>query len=60
MTGKPQRQILGVTIDPVIGGFLAPHDFRRLFWRAGTTLVFLRAASFGIAGGAFSGSRNLL
>ena len=30
---------LGVTIGPVIGGFLAGHDFRLLFWVDGTTCI---------------------
>lgn len=37
---------LGVTIGPVIGGFLARHDFRLLFWVDGTTCLLAGLAFF--------------
>jgi MFS family permease len=37
---------LGATIGPVIGGFLAGHDFRLLFWVDGATCVLAGLAFF--------------
>ena len=37
---------LGATAGPVIGGFLARHDFRLLFWVDGTTCVLAGLAFF--------------
>ena len=37
---------LGATIGPVIGGFLAGHDFRLLFWVDGTTCLLAGLAFF--------------
>jgi MFS family permease len=37
---------LGATIGPVVGGFLAGHDFRLLFWVDGATCVLAGLAFF--------------
>jgi len=37
---------LGATIGPVVGGFLAAHDFRLLFWVDGTTCLLAGLAFF--------------
>lgn len=37
---------LGATIGPVIGGFLARHDFRLLFWVDGTTCLLAGLSFF--------------
>jgi MFS family permease len=37
---------LGVTVGPVIGGFLARHDFRLLFWVDGATCLLAGLAFF--------------
>jgi predicted MFS family arabinose efflux permease len=37
---------LGVTIGPLVGGFLARHDYRLLFWVDGTTCLLAAAAAW--------------
>ena len=44
---------LGATIGPLVGGFLAQHDYRLLFWVDGVTCLLAAAASLWF----FPGSR---
>ncbi len=37
---------LGATIGPLVGGFLAQHDYRLLFWVDGSTCLLAAAASW--------------